>query len=145
MADVLKNFAYSTVATAPSPAGSGLSLIVAAGDGAKLPAVPFNATVWPSGAQPLTTNATLIRVTDVTVDTLTFTRQAEGSSNRSILVGDQLAATLTAQYVDAGLVNQAPSYDLKIPAWHGLVAAGDYRIGATVDVRVDADGELRVL
>jgi len=63
MADVHKNFAYSTVATAPSPASSGTSLVVQAGDGAKFPTVPFNATVWPAGLQPLTTNAEIVRVT----------------------------------------------------------------------------------
>jgi len=46
--DAHKNFSYSTVLTAPSPADTGTSLVVAAGDGAKFPAVAFNATVWPS-------------------------------------------------------------------------------------------------
>jgi hypothetical protein len=95
--DAHKNLAYSTVATAPSPASSGTSLVVAAGQGALFPAVPFNATVWPVGTNALTTNAEIVRVTNVSTDTLTITRAQEGTSARSILVGDQIAATITAK------------------------------------------------
>ena len=96
MPDAHKNFAYSTVATAPSPASSGTSLVVATGDGALFPTVPFNATVWPVGSQPTTTNAEIVRVTNITGDTLTITRTQEGSSARTIVVGDQVSATITA-------------------------------------------------
>lgn len=89
------NFGYSTVAVAPSPANSGTSLTVQTGDGAKFPAVPFNATVWPQGAFPVSTNAEIVRVTNITGDVLTITRTQEGSSARSILVGDQIGNTLT--------------------------------------------------
>lgn len=97
MVDAHKNFAYSTVATAPSPASSGTSLVVAAADGAKFPAVPFNATVWPTGEQPLASNAEIVRVTNITTDTLTITRTQEGFGPRTIVVGDQIAATITAK------------------------------------------------
>ena len=97
MADQHKNFAYSTVATAPSPATTGTSLVVAAADGAKFPTVPFNATVWPAGAQPLTTNAEIVRVTTISTDTFTITRAQESSTARSVVVGDQIAATVTAK------------------------------------------------
>jgi len=97
VADAHANLAYSSVATAPSPATSGTSLTVAAGDGAKFPAVPFNATVWPAGAIPLTTNAEIVRVTARATDTLTITRTQEGTSARSVVVGDQIAATITAK------------------------------------------------
>ncbi len=95
--DAHKNFAYSTVATAPSPASSGLALSVAAGDGTKFPAVPFNATVWPAGVQPSTANAEIVRVTLIATDTFTITRAQESTSARSIVVGDQIAATITAK------------------------------------------------
>ena len=97
MPDSHKNFAYSTVATAPSPADSGTSLVVAAGDGTKFPAVSFNATVWPTGAQPLTTNAEIVRITNISTDTFTITRTQESTSARSIVVGDQIAATISAK------------------------------------------------
>lgn len=99
MPDAHANFAYSTVATAPSPATTGTSLTVASGDGAKFPAPPFNATVWPASAQPLKSNAEIVRVTAIATDTLTITRTQESTTARSIGVGDQIAATITAKTV----------------------------------------------
>jgi hypothetical protein len=90
-----KNFSYSTVATAPSPATSGTSLVVAAGEGTRFPAVPFNASVWPVNAQALPTNAEIVRVTAISTDTLTITRAQEASTARTIVAGDQIAATIT--------------------------------------------------
>lgn len=97
MADATKNFAYSTVATAPSPAASGTSLVVQAGDGTKFPAVPFNATLWPVSSQPTTTNAEIVRVTGIATDTFTIVRAQESSSARTVVVGDQIAATITSK------------------------------------------------
>lgn len=91
------NFSYSTVLTAPSPATSGTSLVVQSGKGAIFPAASFNATVWPSGSLPTTANAEIVRVTVVATDTFTITRQQEGTSARTILAGDQIAATITAK------------------------------------------------
>ncbi len=95
--DAHANFAYSTVATAPSPATSGTSLVVAAGQGALFPTPPFNATVWPVNAQPTTANAEIVRVTNTATDTFTITRAQEGSSARTVIVGDQIAATITVK------------------------------------------------
>jgi hypothetical protein len=92
-----KNFSYSTVATAPSPATSGTSLVVQSGDGTKFPGTPFNATIWPVGAKPTTANAEIVRVTTVSTDTLTITRAQESSSARTVVIGDQIAATVTAK------------------------------------------------
>lgn len=83
----------STVATAPSPALSGTSLTVASGTGSKFPTPPFNATVWAAGSQPTTANSEIVGVTAITNDTFTITRAQAGSSARSIVVGDQIAAT----------------------------------------------------
>ena len=71
--------------------------MVTAGQGAGFPATPFNATVWPAGSQPLASNAEIVRVTNISTDTFTITRTAESTSARSILVGDQIAAAITAQ------------------------------------------------
>lgn len=101
--DVHKNFAYSTVLTAPSPGDTGTSLVVQSGDGTKFPAVPFNATVWPAGAQPTGTTATIVRVTAISTDTFTLSntpaREFEGSAVRTIGVGDQIAAAITAKTI----------------------------------------------
>lgn len=92
------NLAASLVATAPSPATSGTSLVVTAASGTFFPAVPFNATIWPAGtAAPTHANAEIVRVTNVTTDTLTVTRAQEGTSARTVVVGDQIAATITAK------------------------------------------------
>ena len=96
--DAHKNFAVSTVATAPVPSTSGTSLIVNAGEGALFPTPPFNATIWSSiVANPLLSNAEIVRVTTISTDTFTIVRQQEGSSARSIQVGDKIAATITAK------------------------------------------------
>jgi microcystin-dependent protein len=97
MADAHKNFAYTTVATAPSPAISGTSLVVQAATGTVFPTAPFNATVWPAGAQPLNSNAEIVRVTAVSTDTLTIVRSQESSSARTIIAGDQIAAGITVK------------------------------------------------
>lgn len=95
--DAHANFAYSRVATAPSPATSGTSLVVTAGEGVVFPATPFNATVWPQGAAPLASNAEIVRVTGISTDTLTIARTQEGTSARSIVAGDQIMASVTAK------------------------------------------------
>jgi hypothetical protein len=97
MPDAHKNFSYSVVATAPSPADTGTSLTVATGEGALFPEPPFNATVWPASEQPLASNAEIVRVTDITGDTFTITRAQEDSTAKSIAAGYQIAATITAK------------------------------------------------
>jgi hypothetical protein len=99
--DALKNFAYSLVATAPSPATSGTTLVVASGQGALFPTAPFDVTIWPSGVQPLSTNAEICRVTNVSTDTFTITRAQYGTTAQSITAGFQIAQT-----IDANLLNQ---------------------------------------
>ena len=96
MVDAHKNFAYSLVATAPSPATTGTSLVVTAGEGTLFPAVPFNAVIWPAGAAPTSTNAEIVRVTGIATDTFTITRTQESTSARTVVVGDQIAAAITA-------------------------------------------------
>ena len=100
MADKLSNFAYSAVATAPSPATTGTSLVVTAGHGTRFPTVPFNVVVWPANQLPLSTNAEIVRVTNVSTDTFTIDREEEGTTARSIQVGDQIAQNITERMMD---------------------------------------------
>ena len=130
--DALKNFSYSLVATAPSPATSGTSLVVTAGQGSYFPATPFDATIWPSGSQPTNTNAEIVRVTNVSTDTFTITRAQYGTTAQSIAVGYQIAQT-----VDANLLSQlAP---LSGATFTGEVVAPDFKVsgltGATTATR----------
>jgi hypothetical protein len=111
MADAHTNFAYSTVATAPSPADTGTTLSVQSGHGARFPAAPFNAAVWPANQNPLVTNATIIRVTSKgSGDDWTIVRDQEGSSARSIQVGDQIHAGPTKKWFDDIEPFTLPSY-----------------------------------
>jgi hypothetical protein len=123
MADGHKNFSYSTVATAPSPATSGTSLVVASGDGTKFPTPPFNATVWAASANPLTSNAEVVRVTAVSTDTLTITRSQESSSVRTIVTGDQIAATITSKTLTDIELNK-PEIAASIAALQALPVTG---------------------
>ena len=91
-----KNFTISTVATAPSPATTGTSLVVAAGDGS-LFAVNEPAIVFPVNDQPLVANAEIVMVTDVTTDTLTITRGQESTTARTIVIGDIIIQGITAK------------------------------------------------
>lgn len=95
--DAHKNFALSLVAVAPTPATSGTSLTVTAGEGAGFPAVPFNATLAPPSGVPTRANAEIVRVTARSGDVLTITRAQEGSTARSVQIGDLIAATITAK------------------------------------------------
>lgn len=95
--DAHTNFAMSTVAVAPSPATSGLSLTVASGDGALYGSGSGDFTVCPAGTEPLKTNAEIVRGS-FSGDVLTITtRGAEGSTVRAIQVGDQIFAGVTAK------------------------------------------------
>lgn len=93
MADAIKNFAYSTITTAPSSPTAGTSCVVASG--AVFPTAPFNAVVWPPGVIPLSTNAEIVRVTVVSTNTLTITRAQEGTSAQSVAIGWQIDAGIT--------------------------------------------------
>ena len=93
--DAHKNFPYSTVTVAPSPASSGLTLSIS--DGAAMPDVPFNAVVCPASTQPLRTNGEIVRVTTNAAGALVIARTQEGSTAREIVVGDQFFAGITAK------------------------------------------------
>ena len=97
--DKHKNFALSTVATAPVPAVSGTSLQVAAGEGALFPTPPFNAVVFPANAAPLTNDAEIVRVTNKVGETFTIVRAQEGSVARLIQVGDRIMDAITAKVI----------------------------------------------
>jgi hypothetical protein len=107
-----KNFAFSAVATAPSPATSGTTLVVTAADGAKFPAVPFNATIKPANTNPTSANAEIVRVTTVSTDTLTITRAQEGTSARTVIVGDEIYAGPTSKTLT----------DAEALKWYGALA-----------------------
>jgi hypothetical protein len=97
MADNHKNFSISAVATAPSPATSGTSLVVTGGHGTRFPAVPFNATICPANTTPDPSNAEIVRVTGISTDTFTIARAQESTTARTVIVGDVIFAGPTAK------------------------------------------------
>jgi len=97
--DAHKNFATSLVATAPSPATSGTSLVVTSSEGTRFPAVPFNATIGPDNTKLTPANSEIVRVTAISTDTFTIVRAQEGTSARTVVVGDVIFAGITAKTV----------------------------------------------
>lgn len=141
MADAHKNFAISTIATAPVPPASGTSLAVAAGEGSLFPATPFNAVVWPAGVSPTAANAEVIRVTTVATDTFSaVTRTQQGSSARTILVGDQVAAVLTAADLDDYVAVTAKRVVQVVNFQTGAVATGTATIPGDDSVPQNTEG-----
>ena len=101
--DPVTNFGYSNVATAPDPATTGTSLVVDAGEGVRFPTTgdgDFNVVVWSAGVQPNSSNAEIVRVSARSTDTFTIVREQEGSSARTIVVGDQVSLTPTKKFRD---------------------------------------------
>lgn len=95
--DPHSNFALTTVSGAPSPATSGTSLT-----GTSLTNFPdpasvgaYNAVIWATGTTPISSNAEIVRVTAKSGSTLTITRAQEGSSARSVIIGDNIAIVVT--------------------------------------------------
>jgi hypothetical protein len=123
--DAYANFAYSTVATPPSPATTGTSIGLPTGHAARFPTPPFNVVVTEANTIPTVLNSEIVRVTAIVGDTLTVTRNQETSlafaSSRAIIAGDQIYAGLTKLFVDQ------------------LAAAGGATLGTTlVDVAFNA-------
>lgn len=93
--DAHTNFGYSKISAVDGPADESSRLAVRPGEGDRFPEPPFNATIWQDRSMPEPGNSTIVRVTDITNDVFTFVRNQEDSENREILVGDQIAATIT--------------------------------------------------
>ena len=149
-----KNFVITTVATAPDPAGSGDSLVVASGMG-QLFADEENAIVFPAGEQPDSTNAEILFIADISTDTLTFTRGVEGTGPRDILVGDIIMQGITAgdwndlkDSVPADVSDLTDSEGIYVPS-SSLTGTGTY-VATTSDdgthgeylIKFGADGDL---
>jgi hypothetical protein len=116
MANV-KDGATSLVATAPSPATSGTSLVVTTGEGALFPTPPFYAIAHPANTLPLVSVSEKVLVTAKSTDTLTITRAQGGYTARSIAVGWRISnaifqddfnnASIIKNEVPSGLVNSS--------------------------------------
>lgn len=132
--DAHKNLAVSTVATAPVTPTAGTTLIVAAGEGARFPAVPFNATTWPVGTIPTPLNAEIVRVTAISTDTFTIVRAQEGTTAMPVSItapGYYIAETITAKI----LTDVEAAINARFEASNGIlsgVAGATYSAGKLV-------------
>jgi hypothetical protein len=156
--DSHKNFSYSLITEAPDPAATGTTLLVRSGDGLLFPPAPFNATVCPQGAIPQMNNAEIVRVTSVVGDRFNILRSQEATTPRSILVGDQIVATVTAKtFTDIETILAAPPGGVEwfptLTAAGGGLPAYAYRTGnyvqspvghvvASFDLKLSSKGSL---
>ena len=98
--DAVANFAYGSLVAAPVPALTGTSLTLNPGEGALFPATPFNAVLCPPQVNPTFGNAEIVRVTNITGDTLTIVRAQEGTTAKPIAVGWVCAQPPTKKWAD---------------------------------------------
>ena len=105
--DNAKNFAKVTVSTGYDD--NDTSVVLSSGDGAKLPTVPFNAVWWNSTdySDPSDDpNVEIVRVTNISTDTLTVTRAQESTSGSTKNTGGKtykMIAGLTAKTINTDL------------------------------------------
>lgn len=126
-----KDFATSTVLTAPSPADSGTSLVVASGHGARFPAAPFYIVAHPPSEMPTLDNAEKILVTAKSTDTFTLDRAEGDPTAKEIEAGWRVSNTLflddipdTFDDLSDGTTNKAFTSTLKTKL-DGIEAAAD--------------------
>lgn len=90
----LKDYATSTILTAPSPATSGTSLVIQSGHGARFPSTPFYVTVHPPSELPTIDNAEKLLVSSKSTDTFTITRAQGDTTAKSIEAGWRISNSL---------------------------------------------------
>jgi len=95
----VKDLATSLVATAPSPAASGTSLVVTTNQGSRFPAVPFDAIVHPADQLPTVATAERVLVTALTGDTMTIDRAEGITSAQDIDVGWRISAAIFTDHI----------------------------------------------
>ena len=112
MAGNMKDFATGTVATAPSPATSGTSLVLQTGEGSRMPATPFYSVAHPTNEFPTLDNAEKIQVTGVSGNTLTIVRAQGDTTAKSIATGWRISNSLFLNDLNNGwcFTTAQPSY-----------------------------------
>lgn len=83
----IRDFAIGIVATPPSPATSGTTLTLQTGQGTDMPDAPFKALASDGTEMPTKYNSEILEVSDVSGDTLTFTREGGETTAKEIEEG----------------------------------------------------------
>lgn len=146
--DAFKNRVKVTVSTGYNSAAT--SIVLNGGDGAKLPAVPFNAVWWnftdysdPSDDA----NAEIIRVTAVSTDTLTITRAQEGDTATNKNTGGKvykLIVGLTAKTFNTDIPALIPTADSLSAAEVSVASAATVDLGAQTSQLVAVTGTVTI-
>lgn len=95
-----KNLVTTSVLTAPSPATTGTTLVLASGTGSAFPSPSthnYSVVVYPSNTFPNQLNSEIVTVTALSGDTMTIVRGAESSTARAIVAGDNVSLVITAK------------------------------------------------
>lgn len=95
----VQDLATSFVTTVPSPALSGTTLGVTTGEGARFPAVPFDAIVHPPSELPTRDNAEKVTVTAIATDSFTITRAQGVTTAKAIAAGWRISAAVFGSHV----------------------------------------------
>ena len=95
----MKNFALTTVASAPSPADSGTTLSVPTGHGEWFPDAPFNAVLVPADTLTTEDNSEIVRVTSVANDTFIIIRAQDYTTAKSVEVGWSIFPSLVDERI----------------------------------------------
>jgi len=143
MANNYSNLSTGTVLTAPSPAGSGTTLVLNSGEGARMPTTNFFATIHPDYTFPTFDNAEIVEVTNVSTDTLTITRAQRSSSAKAIAAGWRVTAGIYSDELPAGdLVGTSDSQELTNKTLTDPTLTIDTITEATADAGVTIDSVL---
>ena len=139
--DAVTNFGYATLSAGIDSDDTSITLTT--GQGARLPAGPFNAVIWDTsyGSPTVAYHANaaeIVRVTTRTTDTLSpITRAQEGTTARSFNTSGRtyaIGVTLTKATYDQLAPADTPTFTGKITSSGAVVSAGTAMSGAEVNV-----------
>lgn len=131
--DTAKNFAKGTLSTGYDDLAT--SIVVGAGQGARFPAVPFNAVWWDATDFPDPSDdpaVEIVRVTARSVDTLTVVRGQEGTTAQTHEQDNKvyrLIAPLTAKSINENI----------LPA---TMVADDWTVTSLGSLQIDTSGAI---
>jgi hypothetical protein len=138
--DAKANFGFGLVSIAPSPATTGTTFSMTNADAELMPdpsVANYNLTIGPSNKRPMGANAEIIRVTAKSAPDsggqghtrFTIVRQQEGTSARSISIGDFAGNNITKKWFDD--IENAITQKTLITV--GRSAGADYVCDGTAD------------